>query len=121
MYLRFSTTRTIFDEAGITAVPTTWAELDAACAKIKEKGYTPITCDDAYITCMFGYHMSRLVGEPKTEEIVKGGQWDDPSVTATAEAYADLPARAISLRPLPPMSGRQDRTRNWPWEPLPCT
>ncbi len=68
----------IFDEAQITSVPTTWAELDAACAKIKEKGYTPITCDDAYITCMFGYHMSRLVGEPKTEEIVKGGQWDDP-------------------------------------------
>ncbi len=85
--------QTIFDEAGITAVPTTWAELDAACAKIKEKGYTPITCDDAYITCMFGYHMSRLVGEPKTEEIVKGGQWDDPSVTATAEAYADFASK----------------------------
>ncbi len=83
----------IFDEVGITSVPTTWAELDAACAKIKEAGYTPITCDDAYITCMFGYHMSRLVGEPKTEEIVKGGQWDDPSVTATAEAYADFASK----------------------------
>ena len=83
----------IFDEAGITAVPTTWEELDAACAKIKEKGYTPITCDDAYITCMFGYHMSRLVGEPKTEEIVKGGQWDDPAVMATAQAYADFAAK----------------------------
>ncbi len=79
----------IFDEAGITAVPTTWEELDAACAKIKEAGYTPITCDDAYITCMFGYHMSRLVGEPKTEEIVKGGQWDDPSVLA----YADFASK----------------------------
>ena len=42
---------------------------------------------------MFGYHMSRLVGEPKTEEIVKGGQWDDPSVTATAEAYADFASK----------------------------
>ncbi len=83
----------IFDEAGITAVPATWEELDAACAKIKEAGYTPITCDDAYITCMFGYHMSRLVGEPKTEEIVKGGQWDDPSVIATAEAYADFASK----------------------------
>ena len=83
----------IFDEAGVTAVPTTWEELDAACAKIKEAGYTPITCDDAYITCMFGYHMSRLVGEPKTEEIVKGGQWDDPSVLATAQAYADFASK----------------------------
>ncbi len=85
--------QTIFDEAGVTAVPTTWAELDAVCAKIKDAGYTPITCDDAYITCMFGYHMSRLVGEPKTEEIVKGGQWDDPSVAATAEAYADFASK----------------------------
>ncbi len=83
----------IFDEAGITAVPTTWEELDAVCAKIKDAGYTPITCDDAYITCMFGYHMSRLVGEPKTEEIVKGGLWDDPSVTATAQAYADFASK----------------------------
>lgn len=80
----------IFDEAGVTEVPKTWAELDAACAKIKEAGYVPITCDDAYIVCMFGYHMSRLVGEPKTEEIVKGGQWDDPAIMATAEAYADF-------------------------------
>ena len=83
----------IFDEVGISAVPTTWAELDSACAKIKEAGYTPITCDDAYITCMFGYHMSRLVGEPKTEEIVKGGQWDDPAVVATAQAYADFASK----------------------------
>ncbi|MDO5407430.1 MAG: ABC transporter substrate-binding protein [Eubacteriales bacterium] len=83
----------IFAQAGVEAVPTTWAELDAACAKIKEAGFIPITCDDAYITCMFGYHMSRLVGEPKTEEIVKGAQWDDPAVKATAEAYADFAAK----------------------------
>lgn len=83
----------IFAQAGVEAVPTTWEELDAACAKIKEAGFIPITCDDAYITCMFGYHMSRLVGEPKTEEIVKGAQWDDPAVKATAEAYADFAAK----------------------------
>lgn len=52
--------QSIFDEAGVTAVPATWAELDAACQKIKDAGYTPITCDDAYILCMFGYHMSRI-------------------------------------------------------------
>lgn len=83
----------IFDQAGVTSVPTTWAELDAACAKIKEAGFTPITSDDAYITCNFGYHMSRLVGEPKTEEIVTGNLWDDPAVKATAEAYADFAAK----------------------------
>ncbi|MFT4107133.1 MAG: ABC transporter substrate-binding protein [Lacrimispora sp.] len=79
--------QTIFDEAGVTAVPKTWAELDAACQKIKDAGYTPITCDDAYIVSMFGYHMSRLIGEPETEVVVKEGKWDDPSVLKTAQAY----------------------------------
>ena len=46
--------KAIFEEAGVAAVPTTWAELDAACQKIKDAGYTPITCDDAYILCLFG-------------------------------------------------------------------
>lgn len=82
--------QTIFDEAGVAEVPKTWAELDAACQKIKDAGYTPITCDDAYITSLFGYHMSRLIGEPATEEVVKGGKWDDPAVLKTAEAYADF-------------------------------
>ncbi len=85
--------KAIFEEAGVTAVPTTWEELDAACAKIKEAGYTPITNDDAYITCMFGYHMSRLIGEPATETVVKEGNWDDPAVLKTAEAYADFAAK----------------------------
>lgn len=83
----------IFAEAGVEAVPTTWDEFLAACEKIKAAGYTPITCDDAYITCMFGYHMSRLVGEPKTEEIVNGGLWDDPAVLKTAQAYEELASK----------------------------
>ena len=83
----------IFDEAGVTAAPATWEELDAACQKIKDAGYTPITDDDAYITCLFGYHMSRLVGEARTEEIVKNGEWDDPAVLKTAEAFADFAAK----------------------------
>lgn len=83
----------IFDEAGITEVPTTWEELDAACQKIKDAGYTPITDDDAYITSLFGYHMSRLVGQARTEEIVKNGEWDDPAVLKTAEAFADFAAK----------------------------
>ncbi|MEF9954205.1 MAG: ABC transporter substrate-binding protein [Clostridium sp.] len=80
----------IFDKAGVTAVPTTWAELDAACAKIKAAGFTPLTNDDAYITCLFGYHMSRLVGYERTSEIVKNGEWSDPAVLQTAKAYEDF-------------------------------
>lgn len=78
--------QSIFDEAGVTAVPTTWAELDAACQKIKDAGYTPITCDDAYILCMFGYHMSRINGYDATSDIVKNNKWDDPSVLEMAKA-----------------------------------
>lgn len=80
----------IFDEAGVTAVPTTWAELDAACAKIKEAGYIPITDDDAYINSLFGYHLSRLVGYERSSEIVKNGEWDDPAILQTAKDFEDF-------------------------------
>lgn len=80
----------IFDEAGITAVPTTWAELDAACAKIKEAGYTPITDDDAYINSLFGYHLSRVAGYARASEIVKNNEWSDPAILQTAQAFEDF-------------------------------
>ena len=83
----------IFEEAGVDKVPTTWAELLDASEKIKTAGYTPITCDDAYITSMFGYHMSRLIGEEAVTDIVNNGKWDDPAVLATAKAYEELAAK----------------------------
>ena len=46
--------KTLFDKAGIKEVPTTWDELDAACAKLKDAGITPITADDAYMTSFIG-------------------------------------------------------------------
>ncbi len=83
----------IFEAAGVTAVPTTWAEFLDTCQKIKDAGYTPITNDNAYISSMFGYHMSRLVGEPATEEIVKNGEWDHEAVLKTAQAYEELASK----------------------------
>ncbi len=80
----------IFDKAGVTEVPKTWEELDAACAKIKAAGFTPITSDDAYILSNFGYHLSRINGYEKASEIVKEGKWDDPSVLEVAKAYDDF-------------------------------
>ena len=80
----------IFDKAGVKEVPKTWEELDAACAKIKEAGFTPITSDDAYILSNFGYHLSRINGYEKASEIVKEGKWDDPSVLEVAKAYEDF-------------------------------
>lgn len=79
----------IFAEVGVSA-PTTWAELLDVCAKIKAAGYTPITCDDAYITCMIGYHLGRLVGEDGVRDIVMNGKWDDPAVVQFAKEYEEL-------------------------------
>jgi len=84
----------LFDKADITAVPTTWDEFITVCEKLKAAGITPLTCDDAYIDCMFGYHMSRLVGEAKTEDIVKNGLWaEEPAVLQLAQDYEELASK----------------------------
>lgn len=81
----------IFEEAGIEAVPTTWAEFLDVAQKVKDKGYTPITSDDAYIITMLGYHLARLVGEERVDQIVKEGLWaEEPAVLQAAKDYEDL-------------------------------
>lgn len=79
----------IFEEVGATE-PKTWEELLDVCAKIKAAGYIPITCDDAYITCMIGYHLGRLVGEDGVRDIVINAKWDDPAVVQFAKQYEEL-------------------------------
>ncbi len=82
----------IFKEVGVEA-PTTWEELLTVCEKIKAAGYTPITCDDAYITAMIGYHLGRLVGEKGVRDIVQNGKWNDPAVVQFANDYAELASK----------------------------
>jgi len=55
----FMYNRAIFEEAGVTAEPKTWEDLDASCAKIKEAGYVPITFDDAYASWLPGMYLAR--------------------------------------------------------------
>ena len=80
----------LFEQAGITAVPTTWAELLDCCAKLKAAGITPMTMDDAYATCVIGYHLGRLVGEAGVRKIVTEGLWDDPAVLKMAQDIETL-------------------------------
>ncbi len=80
----------LFDQAGITEVPATWAEFKDVCQKLKDNGITPMTMDDAYATCVIGYHLGRLVGEAGVREIVTEGKWDDPAVLKMAQDIEEL-------------------------------
>ena len=87
----------ILNAAGIENPPTTWEELDAACAKLKEAGITPITADDAYLTSFIGYHFARYIGQDGVKSLVTGEEyngesvtWDDEKVKAAAESFADF-------------------------------
>lgn len=82
----------IFTELGIEA-PSTWEELDAACAKIKEAGYSPITFDDAYAPLLPGMYLAREKGEDFIVELINdktGELWKDESVKNMAKAFEDF-------------------------------
>lgn len=55
----------LFEQAGIEAEPATWEEFLDVCGKLKDAGITPMTMDDAYATCVIGYHLARLVGKKR--------------------------------------------------------
>lgn len=76
-----SITRHYLPKAGIESTPTTWAELDAACAKLKDAGITPITADDAYLTSSIGYHLARYIGQDGVKSLVTGEEYNGESVT----------------------------------------
>ena len=82
--------KALFEQAGIEKEPTTWAEFLDVCQKLKDAGITPMTMDDAYATCVIGYHLARLVGEERVKEIVNNGEWDDPAVLQMAKDIEDL-------------------------------
>ena len=69
--------KTLFDKAGVEGVPTTWEEMDAACAKLKEAGITPITADDAYMTSFIGMHLARYIGQDGVKSLVTGEASND--------------------------------------------
>lgn len=80
----------LFDKAEIAEVPTTWDELLDVCKKLKDKGITPMTMDDAYATSVIGYHLARYVGEAGVREVVTEGKWDDPAVVQMAKDIEEL-------------------------------
>lgn len=83
----------LFDKAGIKEVPKTWDEFLAVCQKLKDAGITPLTMDDAYATCVIGYHLGRYVGEEGVKKIVNEGLWDDPAVLQMAKDIEELASK----------------------------
>ena len=87
----------LFEQAGITEEPKTWDEFKDVCQKLKDAGITPMTMDDAYATCVIGYHLARYIGQDGVKSLVTGeevnGQnvtWDDERVLAAAQSFADF-------------------------------
>ena len=85
-----------FEKAGITSAPKTWEEFLAVSQKLKDKGFTPLTVDDAYMDLLIGSHLAKYIGEKAVEELVKdktGAKWDNPAVKMAIKDYEDLVAK----------------------------
>jgi raffinose/stachyose/melibiose transport system substrate-binding protein len=85
----------IFDEAGVTTEPTTWAELRDACQAVVGAGYECITTDvDAYLDILWGYYSERAFGgcqagvDAMNDET--GESWREPMWVQMAEDYYGL-------------------------------
>jgi raffinose/stachyose/melibiose transport system substrate-binding protein len=93
MMIAFMYNKDHFAKAGIKSVPKTWSEFLTVCAKLKAKGYIPLTNDDAYADLPLGYHLSRYIGEKAVEAMVKdktGARWNDARVLRALKDYEEL-------------------------------
>lgn len=81
----------LFEDAGITETPATWADFTDACEKLVDAGYQPMALDSTYATFFFGYHLARTIGEDATAELAKNGGWsDNEGVAAAAQDMIDF-------------------------------
>jgi raffinose/stachyose/melibiose transport system substrate-binding protein len=80
----------LFNQAGIAAPPKTWDEMLDACAKLKAIGVAGVTVDDAYMGCLFGYTMDRMVGVETTLTMVRNNDFTGPQVRAFAELWDNM-------------------------------
>lgn len=81
----------IFEKCGITTYPKTWDALLAACKKIKDAGYIPISTDSFYCNSWLGYYLSRLCGTQFVERLAsEPALWKDPRVLEGAKAIEQV-------------------------------
>ena len=85
--------KALFEQAGITEVPSTWQEFLETCQKLKDAGITPLTTDDAYAMQAFGMHLARLIGSDEVKKVVNEGDGDRPEVLESAQAFEELASK----------------------------
>jgi len=86
----------IFTKAGITTLPTTWAEFLDCCQKIKDAGYDPMTIDDAYVSTLYGQYLGLMKGQDWVGDLMTdktGDMWGDPAVLQMAKDWSDFAAK----------------------------
>jgi raffinose/stachyose/melibiose transport system substrate-binding protein len=80
----------LFNQAGITALPKNWDEFLAACAKLKTINIPAVTVDDAYMACLFGYTIDRLVGMDATMRMAANKDFSGPQVLRFGQLWENM-------------------------------
>ncbi|WP_291245047.1 extracellular solute-binding protein [Fournierella sp.] len=84
--------KAMFEAAGIEKTPETFPELLEVCAKLKESGVNPMTCDQGDGTALLmGYQLARYIGQDALLEVVENKSWAEvPEVKKAAEDIYSL-------------------------------
>ena len=80
----------LFARAGITTLPKTWDEFLDVCAKLKAIDIPAITVDDAYMACLVGYTLDRLVGMDATMRMVTNKDFSSPAVLRFGQLWENM-------------------------------
>jgi len=84
----------IFADAGITQMPETIEEFEAACDAIVAAGYYPMALDSAYAASTFGALVERMVGEEIVGDLtMNGGFAENERFVAACQKVIDWKAK----------------------------
>jgi raffinose/stachyose/melibiose transport system substrate-binding protein len=92
--------KALFKKAGISAPPSSWSELNAACAKLKAKGITPMIYGadtqalgaQFYPFYDFSYQMIGLLSPNQWRDLYTGKMpWTSPKIVAQMNKWVALP------------------------------
>lgn len=87
-----------FEDAGVTALPTTWSELLATVQTLKDKGIVPVALagKDTWTGAFYWAYLAiRECGKAGMDKAVVEGDWSDPCFVKAGEDFLDL----IDLEP----------------------